>query len=301
MAQDHTFQIALWGPPASGKSCYLAALSQKIRGLTVKDTHPFSYQLTNTLTMRSINLDFSAEYIPTLAPKEESWRFRCTSKTHSLNNQAHSLRLIDDSGTATISSLTLNRVRLTSKHLRASNGIIALLDYAAIRGTLRGELGETLGSHAEQLGRLVRLLSIDREPHDICYLALCLPKTDMLTKEERKLPVRTLFENCFGYPLDEFHIRMRPFAGLRIQIFQFSAVGFQDIAEINPNYHDGALVDTRDWNPWQVEQPLFWMLEMEERRRWQNAGNWIAKTLFGQKRPDRYQSKLPLHIRGKQL
>ena len=251
---EGTTNVALWGPVGSGKSCLISAFSASL------------YKYTSNKVVFSLEYDDkkfvdpfeypSIDFVPaTASPSDHfyyfSRRFKKNGASSQISSYLHKLTIHDDMGGHLMGMLDEpDEYQMTSQTILSADGIIIALDPTFLipdndifNDDLSYHGGFTRREYTDVVSKLCTFLENRKKT---IHLAFCLMKSDTLRGYSRRTAI-TVIENIFGKEMSEL-IKSQNSA----RAFTTSSFGFHPV---NP----------KDWEPFGVEFPFFWIFETMER------------------------------------
>jgi GTPase SAR1 family protein len=260
--------IALWGPPSSGKSWIIRALNKDLFWYSQHDPE-FSYTLEYE-GGRSVEISppTTSNIPPTAGPNDRFLIFTRQGKkdtpSHRLSNFSHHINLHDDAGESLIEApLFSGKFPITEDTINASPYVIALLD-----PSLNTNSGLNSPSSLIMYLESVRFLceALSRPMYGKKFLAICVNKIDRTKiKREPWMCVKSLFGQTM---YDLIWSYKSSCASLAIEAFITSSVGqYREGSSMKPNFdpHTGNILYPDRWKPFNVVKPFFWIFEGLER------------------------------------
>ena len=100
---DHYHGVALWGPPASGKTWFIRSFAKRLMDYS-KDDPDFFYEIRNEGRFPIDPIPPATE--PTQDPQDHVWYFKRVpkknTKRHEVSTHEHVINIHDDKGAKTI-------------------------------------------------------------------------------------------------------------------------------------------------------------------------------------------------------
>lgn len=285
--------IVLWGPPGSGRTWYLSALTCQLALYDAEDKL-FQYQLTDISDPRSPQ-SLSLSHLPGVYERqrvsEHAWQFRRIPRQKQdnllISAHTHYLHFFDypESEFFDLSPEVLPLLKTCHlilvfldptllaelKSVRQEKTADRFIkdadasDLQEFKWHIEHILSRPLLSQDYYTRRLKDLFELlySCKRSDL-YIAVCVSKRDRWQQDLQ--PLNTV-KRCFGpqcYTLLKDYSQL-----LNLGVYGISSAGYLPKPRQFPNLdpRTGTLLDLDNWYPLNVEDPLFWMLEDIEKQR----------------------------------